>query len=97
MGGIKTKLRPFYRAQYQPYWRQNRQFLNNAVVTNDSVSTLNPELQSELWIWRPIMAQLVTLESVKSGRVNIEDLLKLNALLDMRDAIKMETQMRDSK
>lgn len=43
------------------------------------------------------MAQLVTLESVKSGRVNIEDLLKLNALLDMRDAIKMETQMRDSK
>jgi hypothetical protein len=39
-----------------------------------------------LIIWRPILEGLVTIQEVKSGDVDIIDLLKINALLDMRAA-----------
>jgi hypothetical protein len=42
----------------------------------------------ELIIWRPIMEGLVMLSEVKSGDVDIIDLLKLNALLDMKAAME---------
>jgi len=45
---------------------------------------LRPDLESELWIWRPILAGKVALVDVKRGRVSVEDLHKLNALLDMQ-------------
>jgi hypothetical protein len=61
-------------------------------MSSDEVGLLHDELREEMWIWRPIMARLVTLDSVKSGEVNIEDLLKLNALLDMKDAIRLKAQ-----
>ena len=61
-------------------------------MNSDDVGTLHDELKDELWIWRPIMARFVTLEAVKSGEVNTEDLLKLNALLDMKEAIKLKAQ-----
>jgi len=41
-----------------------------------------------LWIWRPILAGKCTLEGVLSGLVGIDDLLKLNALLDMSQAFE---------
>lgn len=40
----------------------------------------------EMLVWRPIMAKLVTLADVHSGLVDIVDILKLNALLDMQAA-----------
>jgi len=43
-------------------------------------------LTDELWIWRPILAGKCTLEGVLSGLVGIEELMKLNALLDMTSA-----------
>ena len=61
-------------------------------MSSDEVGLLHDELREEMWIWRPIMARLVTLDSVKSGEVNIEDLLKLNALLEMKDAIRLKAQ-----
>jgi hypothetical protein len=39
-----------------------------------------------LFIWRPILEGLVSIQEVKSGDVDIIDLLKLNALMDMRAA-----------
>jgi hypothetical protein len=39
-----------------------------------------------LWIWRPILAGKCTLEGVLNGLVGVEELLKLNALLDMSEA-----------
>ena len=36
-----------------------------------------------MWIWRPIMQGKVTLRDVKDGIATIEDLLTINALLDM--------------
>lgn len=50
------------------------------------VGTLNPILENELWLWRPILAGKCTLEGVLSGLVTIEHILKLNALLDMSEA-----------
>jgi len=41
-----------------------------------------------LWIWRPILAGKVTLREVKDGVADVEDLLKLNALLDMQSDIE---------
>lgn len=39
-------------------------------------------MANELFIWRPIMAKVCTLEGVLSGEVTIDHLRKLNALLD---------------
>lgn len=36
-------------------------------------------------MWRPIFAKVVSLTEVKSGVVTLVDLLKINALLDMRE------------
>ncbi|WP_347253239.1 hypothetical protein [Leminorella grimontii] len=39
------------------------------------------------------MARLITLREVKNGEVDVDDLLKLNALLDMREAIRLQAQL----
>lgn len=40
-------------------------------------------------MWRPVMAKLVSISDVNSGVVDIVDLLKINALLDMQ-AVKIK-------
>jgi len=47
---------------------------------------LRQDLIDELVIWRPILEGLVSIGEVTRGEVDIIDLLKLNALLDMRAA-----------
>jgi hypothetical protein len=47
---------------------------------------LREDFIDELFIWRPILEGLVTISEVKNGDVDIVDLLKLNALMDMRAA-----------
>ena len=46
--------------------------------------TLDDELKSEIIVWRPVMAKVITVQEVKSGAVTLSDLLKINAMLDMR-------------
>ncbi|AKJ41491.1 hypothetical protein SOASR032_16130 [Pragia fontium] len=64
-------------------------------MSSSDVGQLRQDLEDELWIWRPVLAQLVTLEAIKSGEVTSEDLLKLNALLDMREAIQSKAQVEN--
>jgi len=45
-------------------------------------------LSGDLWIWRPILAEKVSLREVKEGIATIEDLQILNALLDMQADIE---------
>ena len=45
-------------------------------------------MESEIVIWRPILEGIVSLEAVKKGEVDIIDLLKINALLDMKAAME---------
>lgn len=33
-------------------------------------------------VWRPVMAKLVRLEAVLDGKIEMEHLIKLNALMD---------------
>ena len=47
---------------------------------------MRDDFVEELIIWRPILEGLVKLSEVKSSEVDIVDLLKLNALLDMKAA-----------
>jgi hypothetical protein len=47
---------------------------------------LREDFVEELIIWRPIMEGLVTVSEVKLGLADIVDLVKLNALLDMKAA-----------
>jgi hypothetical protein len=49
---------------------------------------LREDFATEMFIWRPILEGLVTLTEVKSGDVDIIDLLKLNSLLDMKVALE---------
>lgn len=42
----------------------------------------------ELIIWRPILAKIVNLDDVKSGRVTLADLQKICALMDMQSDIE---------
>ncbi|SFB97387.1 Uncharacterised protein [Pragia fontium] len=41
------------------------------------------------------MARLVTLQEVKQGEVDTDDLLKLNALLDMRETMQLQAQLEN--
>ena len=54
---------------------------------------MRPDLESELFIWRPILEGLVTLGEVKSGLIDIDDISKMNALLDLRAA--QERKLRE--
>jgi len=47
---------------------------------------LREDFEEELIVWRPIMEGLVTVAEVKSGVVDIIDIMKLNALIDMKAA-----------
>lgn len=49
---------------------------------------MRPDFLEELIIWRPILEGLVTIGEVKSGDVDIVDLMKLNALMDMKAAME---------
>jgi len=55
---------------------------------------LREDFIEELFIWRPILEGLVTIQEVKSGDVDIIDLLKLNSLLDMRSAAERRENER---
>lgn len=35
-------------------------------------------------VWRPLLAKVVSLQDVKTGVVTLVDLVKINALLDMK-------------
>lgn len=96
MGGIKTEFCPFYWSGNRPLWKPKYHASSGSVVSSNDVGQLRQDLEEELWIWRPVLAQLVTLEAIKSGEVTSEDLLKLNALLDMREAIQSKSQMENS-
>lgn len=48
-------------------------------------------------IWRPIMAGHVTLLEVKNGVATLEDLMKMNAILDARAADEADNLKRDSE
>ncbi len=49
---------------------------------------MREDFAEELIIWRPILDHLVTISEVKSGEVDIIDLMKINALMDMKAAIE---------
>ena len=51
----------------------------------------------ELVIWRPILEGLVSIGEVTRGDVDIIDLLKLNALLDMRAAMERREHERAAR
>lgn len=39
-------------------------------------------------IWRPVLAKVVTMTEVNTGLVTLVDLVKINALLDMKGDIE---------
>lgn len=39
-------------------------------------------------VWRPVTAGLISMTEVKSGVVSLVDLLKINAILDMKSDIE---------
>ena len=61
------------------------------------MGTLSHELERDLWIWRPILDGKCTLEGVKSGLVTVDDLLRLNALMDMKQAMEAYAQEQMEK
>jgi hypothetical protein len=45
-------------------------------------------LTAESFIWRPVLAKIVTVTEIKDGTVTLGDLCKINALLDMQSDIQ---------
>jgi len=54
-------------------------------------------LEADFYIWRPILEGKCSLEAVLSGLVTIDDILKLNALMDAMDAYKGYANEQASK
>ena len=76
-------IRAFFRPTNEPLWQPDRRRKEGK-----NYGKLSKELEAELWIWRPILAGKVSLVDVKSGAVEIDDLNKLNALIDMQNDIE---------
>ncbi|GAB1578673.1 hypothetical protein BPNSA17_35060 [Bordetella petrii] len=73
------ELRRPFGALARPFWRGPRQ-------DGEPVGKFREDLERELIIWRPILAGHASLADVKAGRVDLLDLLKINALLDAQEA-----------
>ena len=84
-------IRAFFRPTNVPLWQPDRRRKDGK-----NYGKLSEELEAELWIWRPILAGKVSLTEVKSGVVEIDDLNKLNALIDMTNDIE-SSQYEDAK
>ncbi|APH57394.1 Hypothetical protein GbCGDNIH6_5064 [Granulibacter bethesdensis] len=82
-GGGEDQLRGFFRARQNPHWTGSAEW-DEPQTGNGSGGQLSEELRSELLIWRPLLAGHVSLGELRGGVVTLDDLLKLNALLDMR-------------
>jgi hypothetical protein len=54
-------------------------------------------LTQELWIWRPILANKVTVTEVKNGTVTVEDLQRINAIMDMQKDIEAAQYAKANK
>lgn len=50
--------------------------------------TLSPTLTAESFIWRSVLAKVVTVTEIKEGTVTLGDLCKINALLDMQSDVQ---------
>jgi len=53
-------------------------------------------LADEMIIWRVVMEGLITITEIKNGEVDLVDLLKMNALLDLKNALD-ERAMQESQ
>jgi hypothetical protein len=82
LGSFEAKLFRFFYQNGGPLWEPNRR----GSKSEKPPGKLREDLEQELWIWRPILARKVSLSEVKSGVCSVEDLMRLNALLDMSDA-----------
>ena len=81
MGGIEVQFRRFFRSGSGTLWTPHR----SKRKPEKDVGKLCEELEQELWIWRPILAGKLSFHDVKSGFATVEEILKINALLDMTD------------
>ena len=79
MGSVEAEFFRFFRTDGGPLWEPNRRGSNS----EKPPGKLREDLEQELWIWRPILARKVSLSEVKSGVCSVDDLMRLNALLDM--------------
>lgn len=46
------------------------------------------EVSRESFIWRPVIAKIISVQELKTGVVTLVDLVKINALLDMKADIE---------
>lgn len=87
MGSAEAQLHPFFYESSHPVWVKPRRAGKSGSVTGERRDTgkLREDVETELWVWRPIMRNMCTVAEVKSGLITCEDLLKLNALIEMTD------------
>lgn len=87
LGGIKAELHPFFHESTHPVWIKPRRTgkPGSGVGERRDPGKLREDVEHELWVWRPILRNRCTVAEVKSGLVTCDDLLKLNALIEMTD------------
>ncbi|MBR5172727.1 MAG: hypothetical protein IKW14_04950, partial [Phascolarctobacterium sp.] len=56
---------------------------------------LDDESATEMLVFRPVIAKVVTMAEVNSGSVTLVDLLKINALLDMKSDTEYYLSKKD--
>lgn len=50
-----------------------------------------------MFIWRPVIAKVVSLQDVKTGVVTLADLVKINAILDMKSDMEYYFSKKDGE
>lgn len=74
-----------FRESSRPFWNPSGAWDKEEITIPGK---LRPDLSRESLIWRPVLAGKVTMTELKLGLVNLVDLLKINALLDMEADIQ---------
>ena len=88
MGSDKNK-RFFFAKRY---WKSKLNFNSNQKLPGK----LDPELESEWGVWRLVLEKVATLEEINSSW-NFLDIIKMNALLDMKIDIEKDAIEKSKK
>ena len=91
MGSSQVQFLWFFRTGGNALWTPHR----SKRTPEKDIGKLCEELEQELWIWRPILAGKLSFNDIKSGFATVEEILKINALLDMSDDYQAAAMEKD--
>ena len=85
-----AQLRGFWEACRKPYWQ-------GQVSSGSPVGIMRPDLESELFLWRPVIAGKLQASCLYDGTIDLVGIMKLNSLLDWEAACQKAQMDKEAR